>query len=536
LKTLALPLLLTALLLGVRLAAPNDLKSGDQGKSAQYVLHAWNTGELVVPLEQGALLPTKPPLPTWLGLASSCVAGGPSDFAIRLPPVLAAFLLALVTGLLARRLGLPDPVPAISVLVVAGNYLFLKTATVVRPDMILALAILFSIYCAVRAIEGDGARWAVLAFLCGGLGVLAKGPVALLVAALAVLPWARLRPDRPPLGRLRPAVGIPLLLLIVAAWAVPAYLAHGDELYRVMVSDELARHAGGSGKPVYKYLLTFPGRFIPWVLFLPAGFVLAVRSRRTEPSWPLGLPFLWFVLCFIAFSLFGSKRVDYLLPIAPAGAILVAAVLARGGPSLRWLCAALAVVLILLLAVFLVLGPAGVGDLLPTHRPRMEMLRDVIVERRVLIAGATALCALLALAGYAAMRRGRPGLAATALFALYLTGTAAMFHGLPEVAAESTVTKSFARRALERREPGVPLLVYRTGAYSNAMLFYLGRAERPAGYAEIRRGVVLNPDGIHVITTEPGLKALRAKTFRVKVLLEQPGSRRSPAYYLLELR
>ena len=63
-RSLALPLLLAAVLLAVRLAAPNDLKSTDQGKSAQYVLYSWQTGDLLVPKEQGTIPPTKPPLAT----------------------------------------------------------------------------------------------------------------------------------------------------------------------------------------------------------------------------------------------------------------------------------------------------------------------------------------------------------------------------------------------------------------------------------------------------------------------------------------
>ena len=60
--------------------------------------------------------------------------------------------------------------------------------------------------------------------------------------------------------------------------------------------------------------------------------------------------------------------------------------------------------------------------------------------------------------------------------------------------------------------------------------------EEPLEDAVVRRAVVLNPDGIRVITSDAGLAKLRKKDFRMKVLMEEPGGKRRPAWYLLELR
>ncbi len=328
-RDLVIPLVLAALLLAVRLAGPRDMEcGGDQAKTAQYVLYAWNTGHLLVPLEKGEKLPTKPPLAVWVALASARLAGDPSELALWMPSVLEGLLLVLFTVLLARRLA-PPPVPLLAGLAVAGNLVFVQTATILRPDMLHALLVLLAVGAALRALDGEGRRWGILSFFWLGLAVLAKGPAALVFGGAAVVPFALLRRDRPSLRRLSPGPGGAVLLLVVLAWAVPAFLQKGDALVRTMVTGELTRHAVGARQPIYQYLFIFPGRFLPWVFALPFGLALAGRARKADPSFRLGLPLCWFAGGFLAMSLFSSKRADYLLPLLPAAAVLSGAAIAR---------------------------------------------------------------------------------------------------------------------------------------------------------------------------------------------------------------
>jgi len=322
-----LAVLLTGALLGVRLAGPLHMESGDQAKSAQYVLHVLATGEWLVPLEKGDKLPTKPPLSTWIRAASAAVAGAPTEAALRVPGVLAGLLFVLLTVLLARRVAEP-PVPLAAGLAAGGCYLFLKAATIVRPDVFMALLVLASVLATVAALDRGGRGRGALSFVLLGLAVLAKGPAAILFWASAILPWALLARERPDLRRLAPLLGVPPFLAVVLAWAVPAF-ATRPELLDVMLRGELARHAGDGGEPVWQYLLVFPGRFLPWVLLLPFGIAIAWRARRDDPRWRLGLPLGWFAGSFLVMSLFASKRADYLLPLIPAAAILAALPLAR---------------------------------------------------------------------------------------------------------------------------------------------------------------------------------------------------------------
>jgi 4-amino-4-deoxy-L-arabinose transferase-like glycosyltransferase len=323
-RDLVLGLTVAALVVAARYTAPVDMKSNDQAKSAQYVLYTWHTGEFLVPLEQGRFPPTKPPLAAWVALPALWLAGGPTEVGLRIVIALEALVFIALTVLLARRI-LPPPGPAITGVVAATTYLFLKGATFFRPDMLMGTLVLASLLAAFRALLDDRRGYGVLAFALLGLAVLAKGPIALLFFGAGVIPWALLRRNRLALLRLRLPVGAVVLLLVVAAWAVPAMTTDGRALYETMITGELSKHTGGGRQPFYQYLLLFPGRFLPWLFLLPSGIALAVRNRREDPTWPLGFPLLFFAASVIGLSFVSSKRADYLLPAVPGAAMLVAA-------------------------------------------------------------------------------------------------------------------------------------------------------------------------------------------------------------------
>lgn len=339
-RDLLIPLLFAAVLIPLRLSAPMDLKSNDQAKSAQYSLSTWETGEWLVPLEAGKHLPTKPPLAAWAGVFGFAVAGEPSEIALRVVAAIEALFLLMMTVLIARRL-LPEPGPLVAGLVLAANYIFVKTGTSFRPDALLAGLVALAVWLWIVAFDERRPGLGVLAFGVLGLATLTKGPVALIFGLAAILPWA-LIVRRSELRSLGAPLGVPLFLVVVAAWAVPAFLEGGRDLFDVMVTGEISHHAGPGRQPIYTYLYAFPTRFLPWIAILPFGIAFAVRQWGEEDRWPLGLPLLWFAVVFVVMSLFGSKRADYLLPVLPAAAILTAAVFRRA-----WIAMALAGVFLL---------------------------------------------------------------------------------------------------------------------------------------------------------------------------------------------
>src|SRR3954462_11583626 len=93
-----------ALVLGLRITAPDDIDSLDQAKQGLYVVDAYHEGRWLVPLESGRVYPTKPPLLTWVSLAIAGIEGRVSELGCRVPSIAAALLLLGVTVSFARRL------------------------------------------------------------------------------------------------------------------------------------------------------------------------------------------------------------------------------------------------------------------------------------------------------------------------------------------------------------------------------------------------------------------------------------------------
>jgi 4-amino-4-deoxy-L-arabinose transferase-like glycosyltransferase len=87
--------------------------------------------------------------------------------------------------------------------------------------------------------------------------------------------------------------------------------------------------------PIYLYVYVIFALMAPWSVLLPAALVEAHdrRSAGVEPARSDRFALVYFWATFIFFTLSGSRRSYYILPILPAGAILVARVLATEARS-----------------------------------------------------------------------------------------------------------------------------------------------------------------------------------------------------------
>jgi 4-amino-4-deoxy-L-arabinose transferase-like glycosyltransferase len=88
--------------------------------------------------------------------------------------------------------------------------------------------------------------------------------------------------------------------------------------------------------PVYLYVYVIFGLLAPWSVFLPAALAQAHAPRRDEGQSADSDRFVrvYFWATFLFFTLSGSRRSYYLLPILPAGALLVARLLTEPSTAL----------------------------------------------------------------------------------------------------------------------------------------------------------------------------------------------------------
>lgn len=277
-----------------------------------------------------------PPLFYWL-TASSFRLFGVTEFAARLP----AALLGLGTVLLVYAIGLlaggSRKTAFFSAFVLLTTQPFLELGRKCQIDVPLAFFITLSVLFFVLG-RGERGRWIfdALSGAAFGLALLTKGIPALALVGAFILyafltrDWTFFLPHR--LGAFLLAAA-----LVLGVWIVP--LARAGKLDAFLRSYFLGQVWGNlSGAPATSaiswsgrlggflwYLGALARRYWPWLPFLVAAAILAVRGRRTV-RWPL-LFLLWVLLVIAGFSAGATKFYRYLAPAYPGAAVLIGATL-----------------------------------------------------------------------------------------------------------------------------------------------------------------------------------------------------------------
>jgi len=281
----------------------------------------------------------KPILPYWLVLLSFSVFGV-SEWAERvviLASIVATVLVTYWLGLLLfdRRIALWGA------LIVATSPKVIMVARRSLIDALLTAMIATAIYGLLSGwCRRNRARF-VLGYAALGAGVLTKGLIGVVLPAGAFASYLLLTRRIAALRHLRLGLGALISLGIAAPWfAVMTWREGGDYLRSFFIGEHVSRYlhgTHGARRPFWYYLPTLLGEFAPWSFFLPLAITVAWRSVRSnccdhggESSSLLsrrdGLVFLiaWFLFGFVFFSLSAAKQNEYLLPLYPAAALLIA--------------------------------------------------------------------------------------------------------------------------------------------------------------------------------------------------------------------
>lgn len=280
----------------------------------------------------------KPPLLYWLERLTYGL-GDPGVFTSRLPAALAAIALALLTGLLARRLKANR---AFATLLCGGSLGLFVNGRMAITDSLLALGLAGAFACLWEAHLRSNGRWLVAAGAALGVGVLAKGPVAgaIFVVGAAAFVFLRPRPKPDPLLRLP---WLALSALAALAVAVPWYalmLARYREGFFDFFFVQMNVDRFRTPWQVASLGVLWGGLvawLVPWLPLAVAAVVDALaRARRRDPRYLLAL--CWAAAVMITFSVPAQKFPHYGLPAVPALALLVALLWAERSESkaFRW--------------------------------------------------------------------------------------------------------------------------------------------------------------------------------------------------------
>jgi 4-amino-4-deoxy-L-arabinose transferase len=312
-------LFVAALAFVLPLIARVPLLDPDEGLHAAIAQEMLDRHDLVTPTFLGQPFLDKPVLFFWTEAATLHLIG-PTETAVRLPPLLFGLLGALSTAwlgaaLLDRRTGLA------SGLIYSTLLLPLALSETAVHDIALVPFINVAVLSFVRVSRGGRlVPWAVAAGLSLGLSILTKGLVGVAFTGIAAAVLLVLH--RRETGRM--VIAGAIALAIAAAVAAPWYLAmeraHPGYLHYYFIDRHVRAvltgtqpHAGG---PWWYYLPILIGGALPWMAYVP---FVRLRTRNDE-----GLAWMWLAGGLALLSVADSKLVTYALPLFPAIAILLA--------------------------------------------------------------------------------------------------------------------------------------------------------------------------------------------------------------------
>lgn len=306
----------------------------------RYLSVAWEMrhgGDYLVPHLNGEVYAQKPPLLFWL-LNAGWSLTGLAGWTGRALALLYSLLGLLLVRRIVLHLGESETAARNAMWIMAGIAWFAVFATAIMFDVLLASCVLVALFGVLDLADGRIARGVLIAGLGIGLGVLAKGPVALLDIVFAGLsaplwsPTARSRAGRYYGGL---ALAIVLGAALALAWAIPAGLrggqAYADAIFLKQTFGRVTE-SFAHRRPGWWYALILPPMLMPWPLVLRGRWADG-RAALAHPAVRLGL--LWSLSTVLAFSFVSGKQGHYLLPVLPGIAIALGVAVARGWLQVR---------------------------------------------------------------------------------------------------------------------------------------------------------------------------------------------------------
>jgi len=306
----------------------------DEGRNAEVAREMAATNNYVLPHLNGLPYLDKPVL-FFAAVAAAIEVFGVNEFAARLASLLLGLATAALTGWFAFRFWGRDAA-VVAATATATAPLALGLSRIVIMDTMLSFFVVTALVCFFFAVENRNSTpseapirrpwyvWTLIAWAAMGLGVLTKGPVAFAVPLLVAAPYAIRR--RASLAVWHP-LG-PVLMFAVAlpwVWAVsreiPNFLHYVvvTETWARMTTDELRRT-----EPVWFFLPVLLAGTFPWSIVALSNFrAKNIPEKSADRRLRLYL-LLWLVVPLIFFSLSRGKQEQYMLPLVPAVALLVA--------------------------------------------------------------------------------------------------------------------------------------------------------------------------------------------------------------------
>ncbi len=335
--TLVLVLLLVAFALiwfvplGWRHLVPSD-----EGRYAEMAREMFLTGDWITPRYNGYKYFEKPPLQTWAN-ALTFAWFGIGEWQARLYTALTGFAGVLLAGYTGRRLFGPAAGFAAALVLGSAPYWSLM-GHFNTLDMGLSFWMELTLSSMLLAQSGKAGRrearlWMWACWASMALAVLSKGLIGILLPGATLVLYTAIARDWAIWKRLHLASGLVIFFAIATPWFVLVQMRNPEFFNFFFVVQQFERyltpdqHRPG---PIHYFVWVVLVGFLPWLSIA----VQSMRHAGREPACPNGfkpatLLFVWSAFIFVFFSISHSKLVSYVLPIAPALALIIGAYLPR---------------------------------------------------------------------------------------------------------------------------------------------------------------------------------------------------------------
>jgi len=299
---------------------------GSEGRWAVIARSMLRSGDLFSPLLGIHYYWDKPLLSYWQILPFAYINGDVSEFTARLPSVVWAMVMLFLTHHLAKG-WFGGRTALVSVGILATSYAFVFWGRNAQVEMTNAAMILLCLWYFFKHKSDNQHTWVYVLGVMMALGANMKGLVLYAVPVFCILLLSVIKKEWswiPPLRVLVTAgllsvtifLAVPAITSIHAATWLPLQWFWYENVSRFFgVYDHKA--------PFYTYFIEIFYFAAPWSFVLPVAIIHCLKGVRGRVS-QIPEVLILFGAIFLFFTLSGSRRAYYLLPILPFVAIIVA--------------------------------------------------------------------------------------------------------------------------------------------------------------------------------------------------------------------
>lgn len=349
--TLLAALLLAAILPYFLNLGVSSIWDANEAFYAQTPREMMDAGDYVTPTFNFQLRMNKPVLSYW-NVAASYSLFGVSEWSERLPIAAGAVVIIATAFGLGRLIGGSlAGLLAAAVLATSPRLLLLARRIIIDIHITMWTGLILLCFALAETSPRRRRLYLCLMYVAAGFGVLTKGPVAVFLPAVVFFVYLASQKRLGDLRHMMLPTGAIISLAIAVPWYYLLYREYGWEYIGSFIFGEnLGRYAeavGEQSRGVFFYLPVMLADLFPWSFLIPLALWWAVRAGRQHRV--ARLLVVWIAVIVVFFSLSGTKEDLYILPIVPAEAALIGAMVAsaveQGSRPVAWLTGATAVVL-----------------------------------------------------------------------------------------------------------------------------------------------------------------------------------------------